>query len=230
MRTFFALMIVCATGCDQLPTAGASRDDDSAATTGSSTPEIQPPRVRWTTPHEGAVLSSAERVMLVPEHGSAIEVLHVRVGLSSQLGRLSGDASLASLEILGRPTAHPIAMNATTPTLPLALVDPESPQTLDLFFGLPTDWVGMWGVFAWSVSTVDGPIPLRALLQIDGASAGKPALAGRDWWFASSYPWPTYRHQDGIITVQPPTTATLLQPQPKLREDDDRIPNPCDQW
>ncbi|HUJ60386.1 MAG TPA: hypothetical protein VLX92_17915 [Kofleriaceae bacterium] len=217
MRTLCLLAVVCTAGCDQLSNVGSI---------GSSAEQPETTGIHWATPHDGVELSAPGKVSLVPDRGAAIDVLHVRVALTSRAGTVSGDASTAALVIPGYATAHPIAVNAPIATLPVALIDPSTPTTLDLFFPLPADRAGP-GVFAWSVSTPHGVVAVRAALPLDLAAPAS-SLAGQRWWFAPTYGWTTFRHQDGVITVQPPRSATISG---AVESDDDRaIPNPCDEW
>ncbi|HTR50353.1 MAG TPA: hypothetical protein VMJ10_06565 [Kofleriaceae bacterium] len=222
MRFLFLLAIACTSGCEQLSTPGSEREATAGLT--RSTETIPAPPVRWTTSHEGIELSTAGMVSLVPDRGGSFEVMHVRVALSPRVGTFSADASAAQLDLPGLPALHPIAANAKLSTLPIASIEAGDVETLDLFFRLPTDRVGQTAVFSWFASTSRASIVLRALVPVAGDVADKPKLAGDRWWFTSAYDWSTFRHEDGVITPQPPTTAYVPQ------FDDDAIPNPCDEW
>jgi hypothetical protein len=230
MRTLVMLALACAAGCDQLASSGTIAEtetttDEAAAATVTSRPPAS--RVRWMTAHDGVSLSSVGVVALVPDDGPAVDVIHARLTLTAQAGTLAGDASTAALEGFGRTTLHPVAVNGTVTTLPLALVDPNASQVVDLFFALPRPPASSL-VFAWTVTTQRGPLALRALLALDGdAATEKLSLAGSRWWFSAAPAWSTFRHRDGVITVRPPTGAAVE----KLSyERDDGPPNPCDQW
>jgi hypothetical protein len=208
MRPLFLLAMTCTAGCDQLVGPGTTSSESEPAASSVAT-HPAPPRVRWTTSHDGVSLSSAGTVSLMPDEGPALDVLHVRVGLSPGASTISADASAAALAIPGRPAIHPVAVDAGVSTLPIAIMDPGSTQNLDLFFPL-RGATGPAVAFLWTITASGEPLALRASLQLDGdAPADRPSLAGRHWWFAPGYAWPRFRHQDGVITARPPTDATV---------------------
>jgi len=138
-------------------------------------------------------VASAGTIRLVPEGNAPIDTVHVRVSLTNVVA----DASAAELVAPGHAALHPLAIRSDIATLPLVSLDARQRGTLDFFFPIGIDpavatfeWAGMRSTLATHV-------------EIDDREAA--------WWFSTTPSWSTFRHEDGVITARPPTTATIVR-------------------
>ena len=231
MRTILFIAVVSLTACDQLAIGETDNATTDPASTAIPTSNATDRRIQWTTPHSGISLWSTGVVSFAPDDAKPIDVVHVRVGLLSKLGTLRGSVTTASLGTPGHPGVHPLAVNAGVDNLPVVMLDANSTQVLDLFFRLP-EQTGSLLMFEWSLKGPAGPIVVGAMLHVDtDARTDRPSLTGSRWWFDPHYPWPAFRHQDGIITSRPPRNATVTA---RIEVIDDASDvndvNPCDEW
>lgn len=168
-------------------------------------------------------VSSTGAVWLDPDLGSPIRVEHVRVELEPEDFMT---AEIADAELVADGVSmRALAVDADLATLPAVLVDPGQRAVLDLYFPA-TDAADR--ELVWTVATGRTSIVIRGELDaIDDVVLG----AAEHWWFSPSYPWPTFRHQDGRITSRPPTTARVRRE--NVVDNVRDLPPPeieCDEW
>jgi hypothetical protein len=191
--------------------------------------DTEMPGSRATTveaPSEGRVaVGSVGYVRLVPDVGDPVDALHVRTVISGLDRVVTGDGTVAQLTTPGG-IVRPIAVNANAPGSPIVIAERGAREIVDLYFP-PVGGPGTTLAFAWTVSTPRGPYAIHADVQpgMDGGWGPALSLGGaKHWWFAATYDWSAYRHDDGVITTQPPHSA-------KVRTDD-REPREveCNDW
>jgi hypothetical protein len=120
---------------------------------------------------------------------------------------------------------RPIAINATSATLPFVVAEPGGREIVDFYFASPESGTLR---FAWTASTVKGALAIGAAVQpgVDAGQGPQVTLgAAKGWWFAPTYAWATYRHEDGIITTHPPTAATVHG-----ADDKEPVTAGCNEW
>jgi hypothetical protein len=208
------LALTAAVGCEPAANFGALTGTENAPP--SSTVEV--------TDADGIATGSVGYVTLVPDMDQAIGALHVRVAIGGQARAVTADGANARLETpVG--SVRPIAINASSATLPIVVAEPGGREIVDFYFASPESGTLR---FAWTASTVRGPLAIRAAVQ-PGVDAGQgPRLtlgAAKGWWFAPTYAWATYRHEDGIVTTHPPTAATVHG-----ADDKEPVTAGCNEW
>jgi len=212
-------LLTCATfaslvGCDQI--SGLGMDSESP---GSRATTVE-------APSEGRVaVGSVGYVRLVPDRGEPVEALHVRTVISGLDRVVSADATVAQLTTPGG-IVRPFAVNADSPSSPIVVAERGAREIVDLYFP-PVGGVGAKLAFVWTVSTPRGPYAIRADVLPGMDSGWGPAVSvggAKNWWFATTHDWSTYRHEDGVITTQPPHSAKVRTEDREPREIE------CNDW
>jgi hypothetical protein len=204
MRLTMLTLAAALAGCDQFMLA------DSESSTLPPSPH----------PHEPTQsLLSAGVVSLAADHGTPLDVLHVRVTIAADGARPTTASTVtATVALPGEPPFAALAANADLPELPVTMVEPGDREAIDLYFPLAASTTpDSRYLFTWTLVTADGPMTLA---ETFAATPARPALvlgAARYWWFSSMFPPQSYRHQDGIITPEPPVGAEV---RPTIIDDD----------
>jgi hypothetical protein len=150
-------------------------------------------------------VTSAGAVQLAPNIGTPVDAVHVKVAIDHV--PVAGDTSAAELDIAGRPPLHPIAVRGQLATLPIINLGARDTTELELFF--PATGVDPTAAtLVWRVTTGGTPLEIRDVL---GPPLTLTESSARHWWFSAIHPWPTFRHEDGVVTPLPPSSATVTE-------------------
>jgi hypothetical protein len=153
-------------------------------------------------------LASFGTAELVPDEGSPIDALHVRMSVTNIADDTPWAIDLSAATVGG---VHPVFVNSDLTTLPIAVVGRGERRTVDMYFPTAEQPTGF--DFACPLKTSAGRIEARARFVRDAATKPASATLGvaTAWWSNPAYPWSTYYHRPGVLVPRPPKSAFVTR-------------------